>query len=293
MSKRRPRSSPKSAVEGCMPASPASSCVGAHPASGGGATIIPTALGICLALGAAAVVFGVTLNGHAKYVRINSQPGCAMSWVDILHADADAAICCPASVASSLDQTGGPAETMRADSASSLCRAASRSTERVLTSFAGAWVLPLAPWALGAADEGLHRRRSPGVSGPAVRLLLYVALMFVRTLLMYKAKNAVEDWVQGDEGTNCAYAALRRGGMCKENWNMADHVVLLMLHHIAVCGSELSAAVARAKERQENPTLVAELDVSAAEKESVKAQGQGQGQIQGQIQGQGQGQGQG
>ena len=222
MSKRRPRSSPKSAVEGGMPASPASSCVGAHPASGGGATIIPTALGICLALGAAAVVFGVTLNGHAKYVRINSQPGCAMSWVDILHADADAAICCPASVASSLDQTGGPAETMRADSASSLCRAASRSTERVLTSFAGAWVLPLAPWALGAADEGLHRRRSPGVSGPAVRLLLYVALMFVRTLLMYKAKNAVEDWVQGDEGTNCAYAALRRGGMCKENWNMVN-----------------------------------------------------------------------
>lgn len=254
MSKRRPRSSPKGAAERGTPAPPASSsCVGADPASGGGATI-PTALGVCLALGAAAVVFGVTLNGHAKYVRINSQPGCEMSWVDILHANADgsglgdAAVCCPASVPSSLDQAGGQAETTSTNSASFLCRAASRSTERVLTSFAGAWVLPLVPWALGAADEALHRRRSygtdgggGGVSGPAARLLCYVALMFVRTLLMYKAKNALEDWAQGGEGTDCTYAALRRGGTCKENWNMVNKRSYTE-HHITACSQPASLA---------------------------------------------------
>ena len=38
----------------------------------------------------------------------------------------------------------------------------------------------------------------------------------------------------------CDYAPLRRDGQCKDSWNLADHVVLFLTHHIAVAGSELA-----------------------------------------------------
>ena len=48
-------------------------------------------------------------------------------------------------------------------------------------------------------------------------------------------------WVQGPESDTCSYSHLRLSGSCKDHWNAADHIILILTHHMTVTGYELTS----------------------------------------------------
>ena len=117
----------------------------------------------------------------------------------------------------------------------------------------------------GTAGAGTAGADSAWASRPVRRLGCYLGLMLLRTVVLYGLLNSLEVALAGrlsaadrdaaEAGAAgagaggaalqppCDFAALRRSGQCAQAWDGADHVVLLLCHHAAVCGSELAVAL--------------------------------------------------
>lgn len=199
---------------------------------------LPVACGLIVCT--VAVMHG-SLTDSSKFVRVNSSPECVSRWVNIFDPPArfEDSFCCKAGDDPRFDQQPG------------FCRRSS--IERILVSPAGAWALPLLPWIIPSVasvfeggstawrgGKGLLCRFS---SIQAKQLMGNVGLILFRTLVLYIAKNWGQNLLQGPEGNDCSYASFRRDGLCKDNWDMSDHVVLLVTHHVAIPLSEVSTVM--------------------------------------------------
>ena len=83
----------------------------------------------------------------------------------------------------------------------------------------------------------------PDVTMPRVRVyvrrgLLYVALMALRTVVLYMGLGQVEKGlirtVMGRSDNSCWYASLRRAKRCPVGFDHSDHIVLLVSHYMAI-----------------------------------------------------------
>jgi hypothetical protein len=81
------------------------------------------------------------------------------------------------------------------------------------------------------------------ISMPRVRVyvrrgLLYVAVMALRTVVLYMGLGLVEKRLvhvlMGHSDHSCWYADLRRGKRCPADFDHSDHIVLLVSHYLAI-----------------------------------------------------------
>ena len=243
---------------------------------------LPWPLAACLGLGVAGLALGVASNHGDKYIRLSPQEGCATSWKNIGTPVAGRTECCTAEEGFEAMAAAVWSNYWTMPRLSGSVCASGYKAERFLATFGGAWVLPLTPLALswlGGVSAGGNRRGAALLSC-RTRLGAYLCLMLFRTFGLYLAVNWIEDWFQGYVGDgddndasggnggngggesgatgqqlqppspppqqHCDYAHLRRDGRCKDDWNMADHIVLFLTHHVAVAGSELAVLCAGA-----------------------------------------------
>lgn len=110
----------------------------------------------------------------------------------------------------------------------------------VLTSPQGAWVLPLTALIFNyvCVILGPHATM-PRIRVRVRRALLYLAIMAVRTVVLYMGLNELERRVVWllfpDAGRDaCWYAPLRRNERCSPLFDHSDHLVLLVTHYVAV-----------------------------------------------------------
>ncbi|RLN92497.1 hypothetical protein BBJ28_00023371, partial [Nothophytophthora sp. Chile5] len=104
---------------------------------------------------------------------------------------------------------------------------------------AAAWAIPLSAliFNYGAMMLG------PDATMPRIRIyvrrgLLYVGIMALRTVVLYMGLGAVEKRmvhvVMGHADHSCWFAELRRGKRCPADFDHSDHVVLLVVHYVAI-----------------------------------------------------------
>ena len=192
----------------------------------GGLLSAATAVALVIAIAAA------QLNGSSKFVRAVDSPDCPLSaWIDVRHTP-HTRVCCSS-------QSRLP-----------LCAAAGAS-QFMTTGWA--WLLPLLPLALTAVlDERClaPRYRAAARRAAAWRGTCYIGLMAWRTCVLYLLFGRIQDAlnagaVPDGDGSPAAPAdsigLARRGGPhAGESFDFADHVVLFLVHYIAVGACELA-----------------------------------------------------
>jgi len=146
-----------------------------------------------LSLAVLAVCLGLLWNNGWKFVRAKPTDVCARQVLDIFsHASHH---CCV--------NTASPMHTV-------MCQVAFSEVNRMLSDL-WAWVVPLLPWAVGflldlrAVERDRARRWN--------RLGLYLAIMFVRTFILYVLLNQVEVASQTSEKGSCWYSEFTRDGL--------------------------------------------------------------------------------
>lgn len=161
-------------------------------------------------------------NRGRKFVRARAT-GCLTAWVDI--SGANELICCDA------------------NSTESLCQAASGNI--FMTTWLS-WVLPLLPLliefaAVSLAGSIATQMKHDLQRAQQKRLAQYLVLMAYRTFVLYFAFNSLQDAVQPAETAECAYAPQRADGLCRGNFDFADHVVLYFVHYVLIAATEMSS----------------------------------------------------
>lgn len=102
------------------------------------------------------------------------------------------------------------------------------------------WLVPLTPLIINYVCVMLGPNTSMARIRPLVRRgLLYGAVMFVRTGVLYLGFNAFEKrvmewWFGASEEPECWYSHMRRSGKCAAHFDHADHLVLFISHFLAV-----------------------------------------------------------
>jgi len=173
---------------------------------------------VLVAASCLATLAGCIFGGSSKFIRLTPEPGCSTSWVDLADATATP-LCCPV-------QGGGAL----------LCQSLSLRAVGLLTTIAGAWVVPLVPVLVSLIS---WRERQAALH----RLGHYIVLLAFRTFVLYAIVDRAEALLQPPETSACPYAHLRRSGLCKENWDGADHITLFVVHHLAVAVFEAHAVL--------------------------------------------------
>lgn len=211
-----------------MHAERAAAAVPADSADMGGREAAVGALGpaavTLFALGLGSV--GYAARGGDKFVPVNVPDGSEAyaCWTDRGAGASSARTCCPAD--EDPCSTGGDA------------------LNALITSGAGALLLPLLPWLLHVGTAGRLSRCGQAGSADRHRLALTASILLARAVVLYGVLGAVEDAVQPPEGTgnatgtSCWYAAMRREERCGEGFNFSDHVVLFSVSFLAPLGLE-------------------------------------------------------
>ncbi|CAM9186695.1 unnamed protein product, partial [Discosporangium mesarthrocarpum] len=102
-----------------------------------------------------------------------------------------------------------------------------------------------------------------------MRFFLYVAIVLVRTFVLYQGLNMIEGFLQGDESKDCWYAQRRRSGRCSEKFDFSDHVVLAIVQYLSIQAFEMYAAERELSHRNGNTTLAGVLASTASKSVSV------------------------
>jgi hypothetical protein len=174
-------------------------------------------------IGVAATLVGVLSNQNNKYVRLVAQHGCVSSWKDIgSHEVNGETLCCTS------------------HSLHPLCHQQFE-LAHVLSTVAGSWLLPLIPLFIGWVSHTTNSHPIGWNENPFVRLQHYLILMVFRTFILYFGINCLEKWFQhdnDDDDATCDYKHMLVHRKCDKSWNASDHVLLLIIHHIAIAGSE-------------------------------------------------------
>lgn len=109
---------------------------------------------------------------------------------------------------------------------------------RIMTSVQGAWLIPLLSiiWSLFWTRFYASERQFVVA---CKRLALYLAIMAYRSFLVYPIVNYVEGLFYDRKNTNCVYSHLRPSMTCTPEFDSSDHIVLLMVHFLAIAFLEL------------------------------------------------------
>ncbi|KAL3663794.1 hypothetical protein V7S43_011208 [Phytophthora oleae] len=167
------------------------------------------------------VVFYTSRRFPHKFVRV--QGDCDSNWLHVDAKEGAETICC--------NNEAGGYEDAPCYTAMDLMP--------VLGSLKGAWSIPLSALIVNYGSMML----GPNVSMPRVRVyvrrgLLYVAMMALRTVVLYMGLGLVEKrlvhLLMGHSDQSCWYADLRRGKRCPADFDHSDHIVLLVSHYLAI-----------------------------------------------------------
>ncbi|KAG7389223.1 hypothetical protein PHYPSEUDO_010781 [Phytophthora pseudosyringae] len=167
------------------------------------------------------VVFYTSRRFPHKFVRV--QGDCDSNWLHVDAAEGSDTICCN-------NEDGGYVDAP--------CYSG-MDLMSVLGSLKGAWAIPLSALVINYGSMML----GPNVAMPRVRVyvrrgLLYVAVMALRTVVLYMGLGLVEKrlvhLLMGHSDHSCWYADLRRGKRCPADFDHSDHIVLLVSHYLAI-----------------------------------------------------------
>ncbi|KAI9919713.1 hypothetical protein PsorP6_017495 [Peronosclerospora sorghi] len=167
------------------------------------------------------VVVYMSQRFRQKFVRV--QGDCDSNWLMVDAPEHSQPICCK-------NERGGYAQAP--------CYAG-MDVMSVMTSFKGAWAIPLSPLVFNYGSRML----GSNVDMSHVRLyvrrgLLYLSVMTLRLVVLYGGLGQVEKGlvhlVRGHSSESCWYAPLRRGKLCPLGFDHSDHVVLLVSHYMAI-----------------------------------------------------------
>lgn len=105
----------------------------------------------------------------------------------------------------------------------------------VLSSFMGAWILPLVvPLSWCAEDLDQPPRLGPHLE----RILRYLGLMAYRSFVIYPFFNWIEERLVSSFDSTCSFGHLRRNLTCPGAFDHADHVVLFLVHYLLISSLE-------------------------------------------------------
>ncbi|ETV98726.1 hypothetical protein H310_08805 [Aphanomyces invadans] len=167
----------------------------------------------------AAVVLFCFFVHPTKYVRVQGE--CSSTWIDVDH-PSKKPVCCDRLGA------GGP------------CYPFMRELH-TLTSGQGAWTVPLAVLLFNFATTiFLPKVSMRRVAAIFNRLALYFGIMVFRTVVLYIVFNRIERALF-PRPEACWYGHLRRDKKCIDGFDHADHIVLYMVHFVAISCFEWKA----------------------------------------------------
>mmetsp|Transcript_8227 Transcript_8227/g.24740 ORF Transcript_8227/g.24740 Transcript_8227/m.24740 type:complete len:305 (-) Transcript_8227:255-1169(-) len=177
-----------------------------------------------------AVVVALSMNRSRKYVNAIDAT-CKRALVDIMSPDSPV-VCCDA-------------RSQGATAVTEMCWIIMyfAPMEKAMSSTLS-WILPFIPLLLNIAMNVDRAKKEPLLTRRYTqRALLYIGTMLFRVFILYFGWNFFEKFFQGSETDVCWYAPLRAGLKCKERFNIGDHLVLMMVHYIAIPMFEINAAL--------------------------------------------------
>jgi len=169
------------------------------------------------------LVLGMYQNGGVKFIRVRPREGCRQGWYDIKQQDIERDVSCGCSDASDAhavcESTSGWAKTING----------------VITTILGAWCLPLIPFITSTLVLGMKGRTLK-------RGCLYIVVILYRSYILFHGFNYVQGLWQRESVMTCAYQELRKDHRCREELDFSDHVVLIVVHFVAIPVYEVFAA---------------------------------------------------
>mmetsp|Transcript_44038 Transcript_44038/g.171902 ORF Transcript_44038/g.171902 Transcript_44038/m.171902 type:complete len:286 (-) Transcript_44038:441-1298(-) len=175
------------------------------------------------------VSFALLVNRGHKFVTAMSTSSCQNGFIDI-SAFGSEVVCCD-SLVSSVKELN------------EMCLIVNkfREIEKIMVSPLAA-VFPLIPLLIAAVlSQDRLRRDADYGKRLLLRFILYAVTIIFRILVLYLAVNWIEKMVQGPPTEECWYSPYRPKNRCKDNFNIGDHLVLMMVQYIAIPMFELNA----------------------------------------------------
>mmetsp|Transcript_19849 Transcript_19849/g.28901 ORF Transcript_19849/g.28901 Transcript_19849/m.28901 type:complete len:207 (-) Transcript_19849:458-1078(-) len=103
-------------------------------------------------------------------------------------------------------------------------------------------VFPLIPLLIAAVlSQDRLRRDTDFGKRMLLRFILHAITIIFRILVLYQMVNWIEKTVQGPPTEECWYSPYRPKNRCKDNFNIGDHLVLMMVQYIAIPMFEVNA----------------------------------------------------